>query len=1138
MTFNYDSKWFMNAPQQRLSHISDKLLVSLRNKREKQAVGRPLIFIGHSFGGNLIEQAIVSAPRQSGYSEIAESTVGVIFLGTPHRGSAAATWGALITSLAPPQFTPEKRILEDLEEQSSSLTDRLHDFSRWLFVESVPVVCFFEQLVTDYSSRMGAVGKLIPFREHVVPETSACIDGHQKISLHADHFKINKFYGPDDPSFQLVYPEIKRMARSSQDVLNCRRKPKDIPMDQSTTSGLLRTCLQEMRVTNPRDILSDVRTQKGERVGHTCEWILKREEFSAWGASDNSQLLRLIGSPGIGKTMMSTFLVEVLKRKVEKSPDKAFAYFFCDDKNQERRTPTAMLRSLIWQLLLQRNELFEHMQSDFEKHKDIRLFECLFENFSTLWRIFQDMLRDERAGEVFILIDALDECDRSTRKPLLRCIRELFQASPKSAGHFKFLVTCRPEISDIKYELDGIGVSLRMDSSEVNADLSDYINHKVKDLAQRKKYSQSLGANVKEALESQAGGTFLWVSLMINELESTPRYEVAGKLKDLPKGLDETYSRILDDNIPKERQEDARFLLLSMVAARRPLTKKELGASFASWKTGSIIYFDVASNDSETTVNFCHQSVKDFLLDHHSGSSGAWYHTSPDGANLLMFQVCWRYLSSDVFENGNLVISRSNDRLTKVGWWYLADHFQEHPFLAYASGEWDDHAIASYPALLKRMEIDITKAPILRDAWLLRAAREGQNQVFELLYENRANLNTADGDGRTPLSLAAMNGHEAIVKLLLEAEKVDVDWKDNCHQTPLSLAAMNGHEAVVKLLLKTEKVDADSKNIYYCRTTSTEFSDLTPLSLAAARGHAAVVKLLLETEKVDVDWKDRSGQTPLSLAAENGHQATIELLLAIKGVDVNSRSGSGQVPLSLAATGGHAAVVKLLLETKKVDINYNDHGQTPLSWAAKNGHEDIVKLLLATEKVDVDPKDKYGWTPLLNAAQNGHEGVVKLLLATEKVNVDSKDGDGWTPLSWAAQNGHEAIVKLLLATEKVNVDSKDGHGWTPLSKAAANGHEAVVKLLLAKDSASTEDTIGRTPLSFAAKNGHDAVAMALLRHDSVDPDQEDHYGSTPLSIALPSTLRIVSDGLRGGGLDVVGIPTSGKRYLTTQRREA
>ncbi|KAH7462318.1 hypothetical protein FOMA001_g18690 [Fusarium oxysporum f. sp. matthiolae] len=1169
MTFNYDSKWFMNAPQQRLSNISDTLLVSLRNKRDK--------FI------SIIRQAIISASRQSGYLEIAESTVGVVFLGTPHRGSAAASWGVLITSLAPPQFTAEKRILKDLEEQSSSLTDRLHDFSRWLFVESVPVVCFFEQLATDYSSRMGAMGQVIPYKELVVPETSACIDGHPKISLHADHFKINKFYGPDDPSFKLVYPEIERMARGAQDILNHHRNPKAIPMDQSATSGDLRTCLQEMRVTNPRDILSEIRSQKGKRIGHTCEWILKREEFSAWGANDNSQLLRLIGSPGIGKTMMSTFLIEVLKGKVEKSPDKMFAYFLCDYRYPEQRSPTAILRSLIWQLLLQRNGLFHHMQSDFEKHKDSRLFECLFENFSALWRIFQDMLQDEHVGEVFILIDALDECDRSTRKVLLRCIRELFQASPESDGNFKFLVTCRPEIGDIEFELDGIGVALKMDSGEVNADLSDYINHKSEDLAQRKKYSQSLGAKVKKALVGEAGGTFLWVSLMINELGSIPNYEVERKLKDLPKGLDEAYTRILEDNIPKERQEDARFLLLSMISARRPLKKKEIAASFAFWKTSlvvsdrdlhdymdicascsSIIFFDVASNDGETTVNFCHQSLKDFLLKTHSGISGAWYQTSSDDANLHMFQLCWRYLSSDVFFNGRLVVSCRNNMLHKTPWKELQAHSHQYSFLGYASREWEEHAITSYPAILKDLQIDTAKAPTLRDAWLLRTAREGQGQeavVKLLLATEGVGVDSKDEYGKTPLSLAATFGNEATVKLLLETEKVDVDSKDETGRTPLFLAAEDGHEAIVKLLLETEKVDMDSKNkdgwtplsfaaangheaiaklLLETKKIDVDSKDehgRTPLSWAAGEGHEDIVKLLLETEKVDVDLKDTYGQTPLSIAAAYGHEAIVKLLLATECVDVDSKDEHGVTPLSLAAGYGYEAIVKLLLATEAVDVDLKDEDcQTPLSWAAKNGHEATVKLLLETEKVDVDSKNKDGLTPLSFAAANGHEATVKLLLETEKVDVDSKDEngrtplsfaaaygheaiaklliwmetvdvdsknkDGWTPLSFAAANGHEAIAKLLLETKKVDVDSKDGHGRTPLSRAAGEGHEGIVKLLLKNTSANTEDTIGRTPFSFAAINGHDTVARAILSHESIDLDQKDHYGSTLLSIAV------------------------------------
>ncbi|KAM0542086.1 hypothetical protein ACHAO7_010151 [Fusarium culmorum] len=57
-----------------------------------------------------------------------------------------------------------------------------------------------------------------------------------------------------------------------------------------------------------------------------------------------------------------------------------------------------------------------------------------------------------------------------------------------------------------------------------------------------------------------------------------------------------------------------------------------------------------------------------------------------------------------------------------------------------------------------------------------------------------------DKGGWMPLGLAAENGHEAIVKLLLGTGKVDPDAKNAYRQTPLSQAAMNGHEATVKLL--------------------------------------------------------------------------------------------------------------------------------------------------------------------------------------------------------------------------------------------------------------------------------------------------------------------------------------------------
>lgn len=47
----------MNAPQTKISNISEVLLDSLTNQRKDQGSSRlPLIFIGHSLGGNVIEQ--------------------------------------------------------------------------------------------------------------------------------------------------------------------------------------------------------------------------------------------------------------------------------------------------------------------------------------------------------------------------------------------------------------------------------------------------------------------------------------------------------------------------------------------------------------------------------------------------------------------------------------------------------------------------------------------------------------------------------------------------------------------------------------------------------------------------------------------------------------------------------------------------------------------------------------------------------------------------------------------------------------------------------------------------------------------------------------------------------------------------
>src|SRR3954470_16031873 len=54
---------------------------------------------------------------------------------------------------------------------------------------------------------------------------------------------------------------------------------------------------------------------------------------------------------------------------------------------------------------------------------------------------------------------------------------------------------------------------------------------------------------------------------------------------------------------------------------------------------------------------------------------------------------------------------------------------------------------------------------------------------------------------------AARNGHENVVKLLLEAEASDYDVKDNDGMSPLSLASRGGYEDIVELFCSTKHED-------------------------------------------------------------------------------------------------------------------------------------------------------------------------------------------------------------------------------------------------------------------------------------------------------------------------------------------
>ena len=85
MAFGYESQWFGEyAIRQTLSPVAKSLLFSLRHER-KFCKDRPLIMIGHCYGGLVIQKMLITAKLHSeDWPGLYSSTSGIVFLRTPH----------------------------------------------------------------------------------------------------------------------------------------------------------------------------------------------------------------------------------------------------------------------------------------------------------------------------------------------------------------------------------------------------------------------------------------------------------------------------------------------------------------------------------------------------------------------------------------------------------------------------------------------------------------------------------------------------------------------------------------------------------------------------------------------------------------------------------------------------------------------------------------------------------------------------------------------------------------------------------------------------------------------------------------------------------------------------------------------
>jgi ankyrin repeat protein len=111
--------------------------------------------------------------------------------------------------------------------------------------------------------------------------------------------------------------------------------------------------------------------------------------------------------------------------------------------------------------------------------------------------------------------------------------------------------------------------------------------------------------------------------------------------------------------------------------------------------------------------------------------------------------------------------------------------------------------------------------------------------VVELLLAAKGvSVNQENGQGITPLFIAAQNGHVAVVDLLLAAgADIELSMHGNGWE-PLFVAAWSGHDAAVRALLAR----GANRDAVTTRSHLGVAAGSTALSVAEAKGHEGVLE--------------------------------------------------------------------------------------------------------------------------------------------------------------------------------------------------------------------------------------------------------------------------------------------------------
>jgi hypothetical protein len=380
----------------------------------------------------------------------------------------------------------------------------------------------------------------------------------------------------------------------------------------------LSRCIQDVRLTDPRDDKRRIEETKGGLLEGSYRWIVEHPNFRQWQNDPQSRLLWIKGDPGKGKTMLLCGIINELER----STPGLLSFFFCQSVDLRINSATAVLRGLIFLLVKQQPSLASHLRKKYDEAGP-----SIFQDANawvTLLIVFTDMMQDPDLEMTCLIVDALDECVTDLPKLL-----DLIIHTSELSARVKWLLSSRNELH-IEEKLRSVAaqarlsLELKQNAEQVSHAVDVYIDDKLSRLESLE--DNSLRDQVRDILRRKANGTFLWVALMIQELERPESWDPLQVAEDAPPGLQQLYDRMVDQiqQLTKRNSEICRLLLSTATVAYRPLHLPEMGSLCGLSGPTSVLVRNVGKivamcgsflTIRDNQIYLIHQSAKDYLSD-------------------------------------------------------------------------------------------------------------------------------------------------------------------------------------------------------------------------------------------------------------------------------------------------------------------------------------------------------------------------------------------------------------------------------------------------------------------------------------------------------------------------------------------